>query len=150
MPHEAMIRIIASLVCAGLLLSLVGCLQGPIGWQRISLNQRISAEDVRFIIDGRTSLVDVVARLGSPDEMLGAGDHVLARYHFTDGKYFRANFGWGLRYLIPFYSPDLVLGGGGIGTDIFQVACDGEWIVRGHAFATHANSSEFRLLPFDY
>jgi hypothetical protein len=148
MLDGAMTRIIASLVCTVLLLSLIGCLQGPIGWQRISLNQRISAEDVRFIIDGRTSLADVVARLGSPDEILGVGDHVLARYHFTDGKYFRVNFGWGLRFLIPYYSPDLVLGGGGIGTDTFQIACDGKWIVRGHAFATHANSSDFRLLPF--
>lgn len=143
-----MTRTIASLLCALLLIGQAACLRGPIGWQRVSLNQRIAAEDVRFIIDGQTSLADVTARLGSPDEMVAVGDHVLARYHFTDGKYFRANFGWGLRFLIPFYSPDLVLGGGGIGTDIFQVACDAQWIVRDHAFATHANSSEFRLLPF--
>jgi hypothetical protein len=143
-----MTRIIVSLLCALLLASQTGCLRGPVGWQRVSLNQRISAEDVRFIVEGHTSLTDVTARLGPPDEMLPAGDHVLARYHFTDGKYFRANFGWGLRFLIPFYSPDLVLGGGGIGTDIFQVACDAQWIVREHAFAMHANSSEFRLFPF--
>jgi hypothetical protein len=143
-----MTRTIVSFLCILLLAGQIGCLRGPIGWQRVSLNQRISAEDVRFIIDGQTSLADVTARLGSPDEILTAGDHVLARYHFTDGKYFRANFGWGLRFLIPFYSPDLVLGGGGIGTDIFQVACDAQWIVREHAFAMHANSSEFRLFPF--
>ena len=143
-----MTRIIVSLLCILLLASQTGCLRGPVGWQRVSLNQRISAEDVRFIIDGQTSLPDVTARLGSPDEMLAAGDHVLARYHFTDGKYFRANFGWGLRFLIPYYSPDLVFGGGGFGTDIFQVACDARWIVREHAFATHANSSDFRLVPF--
>ncbi|MGE3150997.1 MAG: hypothetical protein AB7G48_00050 [Nitrospiraceae bacterium] len=143
-----MTRVIVSLLGTLFLTSQIGCLRGPVGWQRVSLNQRIAAEDVRFIIDGQTSLADVVAQLGSPDELLGAGEHVLARYHFTDGKYFRANFGWGLRFLIPYYSPDLVLGGGGIGTDIFQVACDAQWIVREHAFATHANSSEFRLFPF--
>lgn len=88
-----MTRTIASLLCALLLASQTACLRGPIGWQRVSLNQRIAAEDVRFIIDGQTSLADVTARLGSPDEMVAVGDHVLARYHFTDGKYFRANFG---------------------------------------------------------
>ncbi len=143
-----MTRIIVSLLCAILLASLPGCLRGPVGWQRVSLNYRISADEVGFIIDGHTSLPDVTARLGPPDEMLAAGDHVLVRYYFTDAKYFRANFGWGLRFLIPFYSPDLVLGGGGIGTDIFQVACDAQWIVREHAFAIHANSSEFRFFPF--
>ena len=76
-----MTRIFVSLLCALLLASQTGCLRGPVGWQRVSLNQRISAEDVRFIIDGQTSLPDVTARLGSPDEMLAAGDHVLAREH---------------------------------------------------------------------
>lgn len=132
-----------------LLLLLPGCIRGPLAWQRFTLNERISEKDVAFIVDGTTRLSDVVARLGSPDEIQTAGQMIVARYHFSDGKYFRADYGWGLRFILPYSSPDLVLGGGGFGTDIFQLTCDARWVVQEHAFAWHANSSEFRLWPFD-
>lgn len=136
--------------CALCLLVLLtsGCLRGPLAWQRFTLNQPISEDDVAFIVDGVTPLSEVVGRLGSPDDMQSVGRFIVARYHFSDGRYFRADYGWGLRFVIPYSSPDLVLGGGGFGTDIFQVTCDAQWVVQEHAFAWHTNSSEFRLWPF--
>ena len=127
---------------------LPGCLRGPVAWQRVTLNQPIATEDVRFIINGRTSISDVVEKLGTPNEMLPVKDGIVTRYHFTDGKYFRADYGWGLRFLIPFFAPDLVLGGGGIGSNIFQITYDKNWIVQHHAFAFHSQSSEFLVWPF--
>lgn len=140
------IRFHVALCVLGLLLS--GCVRGPIAWQRFTLNEPISASDVAFIMDGTTSLSEVVTRLGSPDDIRSVGHLIVARYHFSDGRYFRADYGWGLRFVVPYFSPDLVLGGGGFGTDIFQVTCDAHWIVQEHAFAWHTNSSEFRLWPF--
>jgi hypothetical protein len=134
-------------VCV-LLAGLFGCTRGPVAWQRLSLNEPIASSDVAFIVDGVTRLDEVVDRLGPPDEMRPAGELVVARYHFTDGKYFRADFGWGLRFLMPFATPEGVLGGGGFGTDIFQIACDSRWVVQEHTFAWHTNSSTFRLWPF--
>jgi hypothetical protein len=131
-----------------LLLAEAGCLRGPFTWQRLTINHPISAHDVGFIVDGVTRFPDVVDRLGSPDELTPVGDSLVARYHFSDGKYFKGDYGWGLRFVLPFFAPDLVLGGGGFGTDILQVSCDPQWIVQEHAFAWHANSSEFRLWPF--
>lgn len=142
------IRLGLTLVLCGLLFGHAGCARGPLTWQRLALNQPISGDDVAFIVDGTTRLTEVVNRLGSPDEIRAVGDSVVARYHFSDGRYFRADYGWGLRFVFPFLTPDLVLGGGGFGTDIFQVTCDPQWVVRDHAFAWHANSSEFRLWPF--
>ncbi|ALA56684.1 hypothetical protein [Nitrospira moscoviensis] len=139
------LRSVLAFMLAG---SLAGCLRGPLAWQRLTLNDHISEQEIAFITDGTTHLTEVVGRLGAPDEVQSVGESVIARYHFSDGKYFRADYGWGLRFVIPFLAPDLVLGGGGFGTDIFQVTCDAQWVVREHAFAWHANSSEFRFWPF--
>jgi len=141
-------RVWLCLSACALLTGMLGCMRGPIGWQRFSLNEPIVPNRVAFITDGATPLAEVVDRLGAPDEMLSAGDLIVARYHFTDGRYFHANFGWGLRFVIPYASPDGILGGGGFGTDIFQVACDAKWVVQEHAFAWHTSSSAFRFWPF--
>ena len=127
---------------------LSGCLRGPVAWQRVTLNQPLSEEDVSFVVNGKTSLSEVVEQLGAPNQMLSSNGGVVARYQFTDGKYFRVDFGWGLRFLSPFYSPDLVLGGGGSGADLFQITYNDHWIVQDHGFAFHSQLSEFRLWPF--
>jgi hypothetical protein len=138
---------LALVVCV-VLVGVFGCVRGPLSWQRITLNQPISREDVAFIVDGTTSLTDVVGRIGSPDEMQRTSGSIIARYHFADSKNFRADYGWGLRFILPFLAPELALGGGAAGTNIFQLICDPQWIVQEHAFAWHANSSEFRFWPF--
>src|SRR5215475_7180314 len=130
------------------LILLAGCFRGPVVWQRVTLNQPLSAQDVSFVVNGETSLSEVVEKLGAPNQMLSSNGGLIARYQFTDGRYFRVDFGWGLRFLIPFFAPELVLGGGGLGTDAFQVTYNDNWIVQDHGFAFHSQSSEFRLWPF--
>lgn len=130
------------------LTTLSGCIRGPVVWQRVTLNQPLTAQDVSFVVNGETSLSEVVEKLGAPNQMLPSNGGVIARYQFTDGRYFRVDFGWGLRFLIPFYAPELVLGGGGLGTDAFQVTYNDDWVVQDHGFAFHSQSSEFRLWPF--
>lgn len=139
------------LICLILTLAftaLNGCSQGPVTLRRVTLNQTISTKDVIFIVPGKTDLSAVVERLGTPNEMLTSKDGVVTRYYFTDGRYFKANYGWGLRFLIPFFTPDLDLGGGGIGRDVFQVTYDDHWLVRDQVFAFHSHSSEFVVWPF--
>ena len=130
------------------LILLAGCFRGPVVWQRVTLNQPLTAQDVSFVVNGETSLSEVVEKLGAPNQMLSSNGGLIARYQFTDGRYFRVDFGWGLRFLIPFYAPELVLGGGGLGTDAFQVTYNDDWVVQDHGFAFHSQSSEFRLWPF--
>src|SRR5262249_19603311 len=106
------------------------------------------AQDVSFVVNGETSLSEVVEKLGAPNQMLSSNGGVVARYQFTDGRYFRVDFGWGLRFLIPFYSPELVLGAGGLGTDAFSATYNDDWVFQHACFAFHSHSSEFRLWPF--
>lgn len=128
--------------------SWTGCSQGPVTVRRVTFNQTISADDVTFIVAGKTDLSAVVAKLGTPNEILPSKDGFVTRYYFADGRYFKANYTWGLRFLIPFFTPDLDLGGGGIGRDLLQVTYDDHWYVRDHAFSFHSNSSEFIVWPF--
>jgi hypothetical protein len=114
----------------------------------VTLNQPLSPQDVSFVVNGKTSLSEVVEKLGAPNQMLSSSGGIVARYQFTDGKYFRVDFGWGLRFLIPFYSPELVLGGGGMSIDVLQLTYNDQWVVQDHGFAFHSRSSEFRVWPF--
>jgi hypothetical protein len=86
------------LLCCVLVGNLSGCLRGPLAWQRLTLNEPISEHDVAFILDGTTTLTEVVDRLGAPDDIQSVGDSIIARYRFSDGKYFRADYGRGIRY----------------------------------------------------
>jgi hypothetical protein len=119
-----------------------------VAWQRVTLNQPLTAQDVSFVENGKTGLSEVVEKLGAPNQMLFSTGGVVARYQFTDGKYFRVDFGWGLRFVIPFYSPDLVLGRRGTVIDTFQVTYNDHWVVQDHGFAFHSQVSEYRLWPF--
>lgn len=141
-------RLIGSFALFLALTALSGCMRGPVMWQRLTLNQPIMQEQVNFIKKGETQLSDVAKELGAPDEILNLKNRLVARYHFTDTRYFRVDFGWGLRFVIPYYSPDLVLGGGGAATDVFEVACDPQLIVQETSFAFHQNSSRFKLWPY--
>lgn len=141
-------RVRNHLILTLLFVSLAGCLQGPVVWQRVTLNQPISVQNASFIMDGETNLSAVVEKLGAPNQILASKDGIVTRYYFRNGKYFRADYGWGLRFLIPFFAPNLVLGGGGLGTDVFQITYDKQWVVRDHAFAFHSQSSEFWIWPF--
>ena len=141
-------RLIGSFALFLALTALSGCMRGPVMWQRLTLNQPIMQEQVSFIKKGETQLSDVAKELGAPDEILNLKNRLVARYHFTDARYFRVDFGWGLRFVIPYYSPDLVLGGGGAATDVFEVACDPQLIVQETSFAFHQNSSRFKLWPY--
>ncbi len=142
--HKLLIYLILALT----LTSMNGCSEGPVTWRRLTLNQTISSDDVTFIVPGKTDFSMVIERLGAPNEISASQDGMVTRYYFTDGKYFKANYGWGFRFIIPFFSPDMDLGGGGIGRDVFQVTYDNRWLVRDHAFALHSNSSKFLAWPF--
>ena len=144
-----MTRKTSSLALAALivLLSLSGC--GFATFSRLSFNDPIKPEDVAFIQPGQTTFSQVVAKLGTPDELtpLGEQDGAVASYHFLDAKYTRINYGWPIQFVSP-VSPEMIMAGGGLGTDVFQVVFDANWVARQHAFAKHVHANRHRLWPF--
>ncbi|MEC4669191.1 MAG: hypothetical protein VST64_09630 [Nitrospirota bacterium] len=115
--------------------------------RRVAFNDPIRPADVAFIEPGTTTLFDVVRRLGAPDEMMGTETRGVARYRFRVTKVFRVNFGLLFRFFSP-VTPTMALGRGDVGTDVFQVVFDPNWVIQEQAFAYGASASRFSPWPF--
>lgn len=137
-------RVLLAACLASLVLS--GC--GLASFTRLSLNDPITPEDVSFIAPGKTTLAEAVAKLGTPDEVVSLDEAgAVAFYHFLDAKYTRINYGWPLQFVSP--APvDMILAGGGLATDVFQVKFDSQWVAQQQAFAEHVHAGQHRLWPF--
>jgi hypothetical protein len=117
----------------------------------VTINDPINQEMVAFIQEGRTTFKDVVEELGAPSRLIGTkGGGAIAVYEFLDIKYSRVNYGWALQFIPQSYgqSPDIVLAGGGLGIDMFQVAFDEHWTAKYYAFSKHAHASRYVYWPF--
>jgi hypothetical protein len=123
-------------------LSSVGC-----NVARLTLNNSITPEDVAFIVPGKTTLTDVIAKLGAPDSIANSNAGVVATYRFLDLKYSRVNFGWLAKPWTP-VDPDLILARTGLGVDAFEILCDPQWLVLNQSFQRHLFRPPFNPYPF--
>jgi hypothetical protein len=133
------------LICLlGILLQ--GC---PLTWRRVSLNEIIKQEDASFIRVGKTTLAEIVQRLGAPNSIKATKTGSVVRYQFLDFKYFTVNLTRPLPYFIPALSlvpNDLyqfTISGGGAGTEELQIGFDRNWTVVHYAFAHHLKASHY-------
>lgn len=114
---------------------------------RISLNTSLTPEDVAFIVPGKTTLPDIVAKLGAPDSITDSDTGIVATYRFFDLKYSRVNFGWLAKPWTP-VDPDLIFSRTGLGVDAFQVLCDSQWVVLEQGFQRHLPRPPIHPYPF--
>ena len=125
----------------------------PILWQRVTINEPIKAEDLAFIIPGRTTFPEILEKLGTPDDISGSKRGPVAHYRYLDQKSFRVDLAWPLRFFIPLFaipviSPEMSFADTNLGTDVFLVLFDSNWIVQEHAFAQQAHTAGFNPWPF--
>ena len=117
----------------------------------VSINDPISHEKVEFIQEGRTTFKDVIEELGLPSRLVGLKEGgAIAAYQFLDIKYARVNYGWLLQFLPQSrgQNVDMILAGGGLGTDMFEVTFDEHWVAKNYVFAKHAQASRYVFWPF--
>ncbi|BFU95055.1 MAG: conserved protein of unknown function [Nitrospira sp.] len=114
---------------------------------RVTLNTPITLNDVTFIEPGRTSLSDVIAKLGAPDSMTDSDNGIVVTYRFLDVRYSRVNFGWLAKLWSP-VDPDLIFSRLGLGVDAFQVLCDSNLVVQHQSFLRHLAGPQFTPYPF--
>mgnify|MGYP001763989094 FL=1 len=114
---------------------------------RITLNTSISQADVAFIEPGKTTLADVIGRLGTPDSITDSDSGVVATYRFLDMKYSRVNFGWLVKPWSPI-DPDLIISRTGFGVDAFELLCDKRWVVTHQSFLRQLSGPRFNPYPF--
>src|SRR2546426_7622000 len=81
------------------MLTLTGC--GFFSTARVTVNDPIQPDDMVFIVPGKTTFMEVVAQLGTPDELTGMAHGAVVVYHFRDAKYSRINFGWPSHFFLP-------------------------------------------------
>lgn len=114
---------------------------------RVKLNTPISADDVAFIEPGKTTLGDVIGKLGAPDSITDSYIGVVATYRFLDMKYSRVNFGWLVKPWSP-VDPDLIISRSGFGVDAFELLCDQNWVVTHLSFLRQLSGPQFNPYPF--
>jgi hypothetical protein len=137
-------RFASSFFMAALLaLSSVGC-----NVVRMTLNTTLTQDDVAFIVPGKTTLTDVIEKLGSPDSITDADTAVVATYRFLDLRYSRVNFGWLAKPWTPI-DPDLIFSRTGLGVDAFEVLCDRKWVVLHTGFQRHRSRPPF-ITPYPF
>jgi hypothetical protein len=120
---------------------------------RVSINDPIDQDSVKFIQRGLTTFKDVVEELGAPTQVMGIkGGGAIAVYQFLDFKYSRINYGWFIQFIPQSQGQnvDMVLAGGGFGTDTFEVTFDDRWIAQNYTFAKHAGASHYVFWPFEF
>ncbi|MBI5855953.1 MAG: hypothetical protein HZB35_12165 [Nitrospirae bacterium] len=127
-------------------IGLVGC---PARWQRLTYNDPIGQQEAQILVPGHSTIEDTVHHFGAPDAIEGTAEGLLLRYQFLDFKYFSANYFWGLRFLVPFFSPDFSMGGGGIVPDEFQVILSPDGLVKRWSFSRHETVADYKVWPFD-
>ncbi len=117
----------------------------------VTINDPINQETAAFIQEGRTTFKDVVEELGAPSRLIGTkGGGAIAVYEFLDLKYSRVNYGRALQFIAQTYGQDtdMILAGGGLGIDMFQVAFDERWMAKSYTFSKHAKASRYVYWPF--
>ncbi len=114
---------------------------------RVTLNTPLTREDVAFIVPGRTTLAEVITKLGTPDSITESDQGVVATYRFLDMKYGRVNFGWLVKPWSP-VDPDLIISRTGLGVDALALLCDSNWVVTHHSFLRHLSVPSFNPYPF--
>lgn len=123
-----------------------GC--GFADFARVSVNKPITMEDVAFIRPDQTTFAEVIARLGTPDELLESETGVIAAYRFLDARYARINYGSLATAWSP-VTPDLITEGLGMQLNRLTVRLSPTWIVH-HIELTNQTERPFgfTLVPF--
>lgn len=140
-----------AMMAFALALGAAGC--STISWTRVTLNQRLKADDVAFIKPGETKWDEVMDRLGAPNEIDETPDGMVATYYYYDGKRFDMDPGSVAGYFMPpgvSEAPhELDFNNEGIGGNRFQVAFDSSGTVLYDGFSHTRAVPHFSGLPFE-
>ncbi|MCC6140736.1 MAG: hypothetical protein IT389_08990 [Nitrospira sp.] len=127
---------IPSWLSGGLLVALCVALMTGCSVRRVVVNDVVAPSNVAFIQSGTTTLPQVVAQLGAPDEILDSEFGLATIYQWSDTKASGVDFGFIFRFFSP-YSPSMTLAKTGIDMEQFHVHYDSQGVVRMFGFTRH-------------
>jgi hypothetical protein len=120
----------------GVLVIICAAIMAGCSVRRVVVNDVIVPSTVTFIQSGMTTLPQVVAQLGAPDEILESEFGLATIYQWSDTKASGVDFGFIARFFSP-YSPSMTLARTGIDMEQFHVHYDTQGIVRTFGFTRH-------------
>lgn len=129
-------RVITPWLSRGVLVVICAAIMAGCSVRRVVVNDVIAPATVTFIQSGMTTLPQVVAQLGAPDEILESEFGLATIYQWSDTKASGVDFGFIARFFSP-YSPSMTLARTGIDMEQFHVHYDTQGIVRTFGFTRH-------------
>ena len=129
-------RVIIQWLPRGVLVVICAAIMAGCSVRRVVVNDVIAPSTVTFIQSGMTTLPQVVAQLGAPDEILESEFGLATIYQWSDTKTSGVDFGFIARFFSP-YSPSMTLARTGIDMEQFHVHYDAQGIVRTFGFTRH-------------
>ena len=129
-------RVITQWFSRGVLVIICAAIMAGCSVRRVVVNDVIVPSTVTFIQSGMTTLPQVVAQLGAPDEILESEFGLATIYQWSDTKASGVDFGFIARFFSP-YSPSMTLARTGIDMEQFHVHYDTQGIVRTFGFTRH-------------
>ncbi len=144
---EQVIQMLRARLGLLLILPLIGgC--GFADFARVSVNEPITMEDVSFIRPDQTTFAEVIAKLGTPDEIIESETGIIAVYRFLDARYSRINYGSLASPWSPI-TPDLITEGLGMRLNRLNIRLSPTWVVQRTDFTNQLDRpSGFNLVPF--
>lgn len=140
MTSQWLARGVLVVICAAIM---AGC-----SLRRVVVNDRIVPPQVSFIQAGATTMPQVIAQLGAPDEILESELGLAMLYQWSDTKASGVDFGFIARFFSP-YSPSMTLAHTGIDMEQFHVHYDSQGVVRTFGFTRHEPARPLlRFWPF--
>jgi len=115
--------------------------------RRVDFNTPIHAEALGFIQPGKTTLQQVVDRLGGPEDLNTASNEILAEFRWSTTRSASLNLGYLFRFFSP-VSPSMTMSGTGIHIERLLITCDDQLVVRSYAFGKAGEHAFFEFWPF--
>jgi len=115
--------------------------------RRVDFNDPIKAEGLLFIQPGKTTLHEVVDRLGGPEDLNVTPHHILAEFRWSTTRSASLNLGYLFRFVSP-VSPSMTMSGTGINIERLIITCDERLVVRSYAFGKADDHAFLEFWPF--
>jgi outer membrane protein assembly factor BamE (lipoprotein component of BamABCDE complex) len=134
--HLGISLVIAPWILRGVVAITCVALMAGCSLRRVIVNDVIAPQQVSFIQSGMTTMPQVVAQLGAPDEIQESEFGLATIYQWSDTKASGVDFGFIARFFSP-YSPSMTLARTGIELEQFHVHYDTQGVVRTFGFTRY-------------
>ncbi|MCP9456448.1 MAG: hypothetical protein NNA18_10125 [Nitrospira sp.] len=113
----------------------------------MAFNDPITAQELEFVRLDKTTLHEVVERLGAPEDIVLDTDQLVAEFQWSTARSASLNLGYLFRLISPVSLP-FTLSGTGINIERVQFVCDKNLVVHSYFFGRTDQHALIEFWPF--